>query len=197
MSSHAQFLSRYRHIFRHTHKILTSFSLVLSLNSTYQVCARKKLTKKNEEEIGNMSRTIDLMKQHMYGTALGPGLYGASGVKEVTFFKMIGHEREKDGEEEEKGGSGNMGRRETTWQERMSELSLGARVRKNEQGERGKKSEQEDDGSGPITIKIADASSKVSDGSENAKSQSGGQENRKMGKEDRGSEASGNVESVE
>ncbi|TGO21511.1 hypothetical protein BPAE_0215g00030 [Botrytis paeoniae] len=173
MSSPTQLLSRY------PHKILTSFSLILSLNSTYQVCAMKKCTKKNEEEIDNMSITIDLMKGYMYGTALRPVLYGGSGVRRITIFEMMGHEREKDGESREKEELGNM-----------------ERVKKNRKGEGGKKSEQEGDGPDPTTIKIAEGSSKVSDGSENAKIQSGDQDG-KMREEDRSNEASEDVESVD
>ncbi|KAF7913279.1 hypothetical protein BELL_0171g00100 [Botrytis elliptica] len=185
MSSLTQLLSHYPCILRHTHKILTSFSLILSLNSTYQVCATKKRTKKYEEEIGNMSSTINLMKDCTCGAALGPGLYGGSDVKRVTFSGVMGHEREKDGESREKEELGNMGRRETTWQERAGELSLGARVKKNRKEEGGKKSERDPadmrpmqvgNGPGPMTMKIAEASSKVSDGSEEWEDEKRGQE---------------------
>ncbi|KAF7855272.1 uncharacterized protein EAF02_011531 [Botrytis sinoallii] len=193
MPSLTQLLSHYPCILRHTHKILTSFSLILSLNSTYQVCATKKCTKKYEEEIGNMSSTINSMKDCTCGAALGPGLYGGSDVKRVTFSGVMGHEREKDGESREKEELGSMGRRETTWQERAKE-------------EGGKKSERDPadmrpiqvgDGPGPMTIKIAEASSKVSDGSEDVKTQSGDQKNGKMRKVDRSNKVSENVKSID
>ncbi|KAM0314116.1 hypothetical protein ACHAO8_004902 [Botrytis cinerea] len=205
MASRTQLLSRYPHFFHYTHKILTSFSLILSLNSTYQVCAMKKRTKKNEEEIGNMSSTIDSMKGNMYGTALGPGLYRGGGVKRITIFEVMGHEQEKNGESRGKEELGNMWRKETTWQERMGELSLGARVKKNRKGEGGKKSEQdatamrpihEGGVPGPTAIKIAEVSSKVSGGSDHARIQGGDQEDGRMRIEDRSSEATRDVESV-
>ncbi|KAF5873273.1 uncharacterized protein Bfra_008554 [Botrytis fragariae] len=118
------------------------------------------------------------------------------GVKRITIFEMMGREREKDGESREKEELGNMERREKTWQERIGELSLGARGKKSRKGEGGKKSEQ-GDGPDPTTIKIAEASSKVSDGSENAKIQSGDQEDGKMRKEDRRNEGSEDVKSVD
>ncbi|KAF7952557.1 uncharacterized protein EAE97_002054 [Botrytis byssoidea] len=99
-----------------------------------------------------------------------------------------------------------MGRRETTWQERIDELSLGARVKKNRKKEGGKKTEQDPadiilvqvgDSPGPTTTRIAEASSKVSDGSEHVKTQSGDQKNGEMRKEDRSNEASENVKSVD
>ncbi|TGO47804.1 hypothetical protein BCON_0263g00150 [Botryotinia convoluta] len=154
----------------------------------------KKRTKKNEEEIGNMSSTIDLMKDYMCGAALGPGLYGGSDVKRVTFFEVMGHEREKDGESREKEELGNMGRRETTWQERVVKEEGG---RKSEQDPADMRPIQVGDGPGPMTIKIAEVSSKVSDGSEDVKTQSGDQKNGKMRKEDRSNEASENVKSVD
>ncbi|TEY73033.1 hypothetical protein BOTCAL_0084g00120 [Botryotinia calthae] len=206
MASPTQLLSRYPHIVHYAHKILTSFSLILSLNSTYQVCAMKKRTKKNEEEIGNMSSTIDSMRGYMYGTALGPGLYRWSGVNKITIFEVMGHEQEKDEESSEEGELGNIGRRETTWQQRMGELSLGARVKKNRKGEGGKKSEQDAAAMGPIhegsvpgptAIKIAEVSSKVSGGSDNARIQGGDQEDGKMRIEDRSNEVTRDVESVD
>ncbi|THV44815.1 hypothetical protein BGAL_0574g00030 [Botrytis galanthina] len=217
MSSPTQLLSRYPNIIRNTHKVLTCFSLILSLNSTYQVCAMKKRTKKNEEEIGNMRSAINLMKACTCRAALGPGLFGGSDVRRDTCFVVIGDEREKDGESREKEELGNMGRREkeelgnmgrreTTWQERMGELSLGARVKKNRKEEGGKKSEQDPedmkpiqigDGPDPTTTRIAEESGKVSDGSEDVKPESGDQKNGEMRKEDRGNEASENVKSVD
>ncbi|TGO09855.1 hypothetical protein BTUL_0152g00100 [Botrytis tulipae] len=206
MSSPTQLLSRYPNIIRNTHKVLTCFSLILSLNSTYQVCAMKKRTKKNEEEIGNMRSTNNLTKDCTCKAALGPGLFGGSDVRGDTCFVVIGDEREKDGESREKEELGNMERRETTSQERMGELSLGARGKKNRKEEGGKKSEQDPadirpiqvgDGPGPTTTRIAEASSKVSDGSEDVKTQSGDQKNGEMRKEDRGNEASENLKSVD
>ncbi|TGO34493.1 hypothetical protein BHYA_0195g00100 [Botrytis hyacinthi] len=181
MPSPTQLLSRYSHILRNTHKFLTCFSLILSLNSTYQVCAMKKRTKKNEEEIGNMRSTITLMKDCTCRAALGPGLFGGSDVRRDTCFVVIEDEREKAGESREKEELGSTGRRETTWQERMGELSLGARVM---------------DGPGPATTRIAEVSSKISDGSGDVKTQSGYQKNGEMRKEDRSNEASENVKSV-
>ncbi|KAF7908188.1 uncharacterized protein EAF01_003943 [Botrytis porri] len=160
-----------------------------------------------------MSSTVNLMKGYMHGTTLGPGLYGGSGVKRITVSEMMGHEREKDGEEREKdeerrekGEPRNMGRRETTWQDRMGELSFGARVKKDRKGEGGQKSEQDPEGTriihegdnpGPMTITIAEASSEVSDGSENGKFQSGDQKDGRIIKENRGNEAREDVESVD
>lgn len=166
----------------------------------------KKRTKKNEEEIGNMRSAVNLMKACTCRAALGPGLFGGSDVRRDTCFVVIGDEREKDGESREKEELGNMGRRETTWQERMGELSLGARVKKDRKEEGGKKSEQDPEDMKPIqigdgpdqtTTRIAEASGKVSDGSEDVKPESGDQKNGEMRKEDRGNEASENVKSVD